>query len=308
MRIAVTGANGFVGRELVGKASAAGWEVTGIVRSEEGAAVVKAAGGRPVMTPLAGPDLVRACAGAQAVVHLAQIGSEKRGQTYEAVNVGGTRQVLEAARAAGVPRLVYFSGLGVAHYGQAPRCSNDYFLSKLSAELLLYSSDRQVVVFRPSYIVGPGDGLVRSLLGELAQGAVEWPGDGGYRLQPVAVSDAAAAVLAAATLPPSPIRRVRHRALDLVGPEALGYRDFVARLARAAAAQGRPAAYEVHTVPVEEADRQAAAGGYRGMLSDELDCLLCDEVSDSGPLAALLGRPLAALDEALALAVSGTVQ
>jgi len=303
MRIALTGANGFVGRELVRRASAAGWEVTGIVRSAERAGIVAAAGGRPVITPLSNPDLARAFAGAQAVVHLAQIGSPKPGLSLEAVNVGGTRQVLEAARTAGVPRLVYFSGLGVGRYGLAPRCTNDYFFSKLSAEVLLYSSDRQVVAFRPSYILGPGDGLVRALLAEMAQGIVEWPGDGLYRLQPVAVADAAAAVLAAATLPASPDRRTRHRVLDLVGPVRIVYRDFVERLALTARALGRPAAFETRSVPVEEADRLAAAGGYHGMPPEELDCLLCDEVSDPGPLAVLLGRPLTELDEALTVAV-----
>jgi nucleoside-diphosphate-sugar epimerase len=307
MRIAVTGANGFVGRELVRRAAAAGWEVTGIVRSEEAAGIVAAAGGRPVVTPLAAPETARAFAGAQAVAHLAQIGSEKRGQSLEAVNVGGTRHVLDAACTAGVPRIVYFSGLGVARYGLAPRCTNAYFFSKLSAEVLLYSSDRQIVSFRPSYIVGPGDGLVTALLADMAAGTVEWPGDGQYRLQPVAVADAAAAVLAAATLPASTDRRTRHRVLDLVGPVRLAYRDFVERLAQAARALGRPASFETRSVPVEETDRQAAAGGYRGMPPDELDCLLCDEVSEPGPLSVLLGRPLTDLDEALAVAVQGTI-
>jgi nucleoside-diphosphate-sugar epimerase len=303
MRLAVTGANGFVGGELVRRAAAAGWEVTGVVRSEEGARVVAAAGGRPVRTELLAPELARAFAGAQAIAHLAQIGSEKPGQTLEAVNVGGTRQVLEAARIAGVPRIIYFSGLGVARYGLAPRCTNAYFLSKLSAELLLYSSDRVVVAFRPSYIVGPGDGLVRGLLEGFAAGVVEWPGDGLYRLQPVAVADAAAAVLAAATLPANPVRRTRHRVLDLVGPVRLAYRDFVERLAETLRARGGTVQFETRSVPVEEADRQAAAGGYQGMPPDELDCLLCDEVSDPGPLAVLLGRPLTELDDALAAAV-----
>jgi hypothetical protein len=39
------------------------------------------------------------------------------------------------------------------------------------------------------------------------------------------------------------------------------------------------------------------------MLPDELDCLLCDEVADPAPLAALVGRPLTPLDDALAEAV-----
>lgn len=302
MHIAVTGASGFVGQALVRAARAEGWDVVGVARSDESAQQVAAAGGRPARAALVAAELAPAFAGAQLAVHLAQIGSEKPGRTFQGVNVEGTRQVAEGARLAGVPRVVYFSGLGVARYGLAPRCTNKYFLSKLSAEVVLYSSDREVVVFRPSYIVGPGDGLVPSLLAEMAAGVVEWPGDGQYRLQPVAVADAAAAILAAASLSLDPDRRARHRVFDLVGPSPVTYQGFVERLARVA---GRPGRFELRSIPIEVADQQAAAGGYRGMPPDELDCLLCDEVSDPGPLAAVLGRPLTPLDDALATAVSG---
>src|SRR5688572_27031563 len=147
------------------------------------------------------PALQRAFAGATAVVHLAQIGSPRDG-TYEDVNVGGTQAVVEAALAAGVERVVFFSGLGVARYGISAHSTNAYFLSKLAAELALFRSWLDVVVFRPSYIVGPGDGLVTALLADMAAGTVERPGDGLYRLQPVAVKDAAAAALAALERPP----------------------------------------------------------------------------------------------------------
>ena len=49
------------------------------------------------------------------------------------------------------------------------------------------------------------------------------------------------------------------------------------------ACEGRRADLRVREVPIEEADRRARAGGFSGMLPDELDCLLCDEVSDSCP-------------------------
>jgi hypothetical protein len=90
---------------------------------------------------------------------------------------------------------------------------------------------------------------------------------------------------------------------DLVGPEAVSYAALLDRLARVARREGRRADLRVREVPIEEADRRARAGGFSGMLPDELDCLLCDEVSDSSPLAALLGRPLTPLDEALTAAV-----
>lgn len=300
-RIAVTGANGFVGRHLTQSASGLGWEVVGVVRSEAAARTVREAGGRPVvMTGGRDSDaLGRPLEGCRALVHLAQISRERGGETYEAVNVGGTERLIGAARRAGLPRIVYFSGLGVARYGLAPRCTNPYFLSKLAAEVALFRSGREVVVFRPSYVVGPGDAFVPALLEAMAAGEVERPGDGAYRLQPVAVKDAVAAVLAAVEGPAEAFPRV----FDLVGPEAVSYARLLERLTAVARAHGRPADHRVREVPIEEADRRARQGGYQGMLPDELDCLLCDEVSDSAPLEALLGRGLTPLEDALGAAV-----
>jgi nucleoside-diphosphate-sugar epimerase len=299
-RIAVTGANGFVGRHVVRRAAASGYEVVGVVRSQAAARAVREAGGSPVELLGRDPEaLVRALEGCRAVVHLAQIGAERGGQTYEAVNIGFTERVLEDARHAGVPRVVYFSGLGVARYGMSPRVSNAYFLSKLAAETLVFRSGLEGVVFRPSYVVGPGDAFVPAVLQAMVSGAVERPGDGSYRVQPIAVADAASCVLAAVERASGAFPSV----FDLVGPEALPYSRLLERLARVAGAQGRPAALRVIEVPIEEADRRARAGGYQGMLPDELDCLLCDEVSDPAPIETLLARRLLPLDEALAEAV-----
>ncbi|MFI5183484.1 MAG: NAD-dependent epimerase/dehydratase family protein [Vicinamibacteria bacterium] len=299
LRLVVTGANGFVGRHLIRRATARRAEVVGIVRTEAAAAAVANAGGRPVVVPaLEASALAPVLAGASAVVHLAQIGAERPGVTYQAVNVEGTRAVVEAARFAGVTRMALFSGLGVAHYGQSRRSTNPYFLSKWAAELELLRSGLTPVVFRPSYIVGPGDALVPEFAQEIAAGIVELPGDGSYRMQPIAVEDAAAAILAGVER-----REAWPTVFDLVGPEPVSCAGFVERLGETLRGATRPHAYVLRSVPVEEADRRAAAGGYRGMSSDELDCMLCDEVADPRPLEALLGRFLTPLDEALAIAV-----
>ena len=304
--MAVTGASGFVGRALLGLARREGLEVIGLVRSEKGAQAATRLGARARVVPrLEAEPLAAAMRGAQAVVHLAMIGREHEGETYEAVNVQGTRAVADAARRAGVPRVVLFSGLGVARYGLTRRCTNPYFLSKLAAEVELFRAGPEAVVFRPSYIVGPGDGLVTKLLREMAAGEVVRVGDGRYRLQPIAVADAAAAVLAAVRtpVPPSP---AAHRVFDLVGPEPVSFQTFLERTAAAARADRRKASFQIREVSVEEADRAAAAGGFRGMRPDDVDVLLCDEISDPAPLAHLLGRPLTPLDDALAAAVGGT--
>jgi len=302
-RIAVTGANGFVGRHVVRGAAASGYDVIGVVRSAAAAHVVRECGGEPVELMGRDPEaLVRALDGCRAAVHLAQIGAERGGQTYEAVNIGFTERLLEDCRHAGVPRVAYFSGLGVARYGMSLRCSNDYFLSKLAAETILFRSGLESVVFRPSFVIGPGDTFVAAMLRAMEEGEVERPGNGLYRMQPIAVRDAVFAVLAAVERPRGAFPIV----LDLVGPEPVAYARLLERLARVARGLGRTAELRVREVPVDEADRRARAGGYHGMLADELDCLLCDEVADPAPLAALLGRPLTPLDDALAEAVRAT--
>ena len=306
-RLAVTGASGFVGRHLVRHAVGLGFEVVGVVRSEAAARTVLQDGGRPAIVPgLTANSLTPALRASGAVVHLAQIGGERDGANYETVNVEGTRTLVVAARAAGVPRLVHFSGLGVARYGIARRSTNRYFLSKLAAELEVFRSGLETVVFRPSYIVGPGHALLVGTLQELAAGEIELPGDGSYRMQPIGVRDVAAATLKAAEGWAAPCPDVRApRVFELVGPELVSYRQLLERLASVARSAGRKPQVGFRSVAMEEVDRQAAAGGYRGMLPDEVDCLFCDELGDPRPLEALLGRFLTPLDEVLAGVVRG---
>src|SRR5262245_17263328 len=106
-RIAVVGASGFIGRHLVRQAASAGGDVVGAVRSESAARLVSASGGRPMEVPALDADLLAPVfSGAAAVVHLAMIGSERGGETYESVNVRGTHEVVAAAARARVPRVV----------------------------------------------------------------------------------------------------------------------------------------------------------------------------------------------------------
>lgn len=293
--IAVTGASGFVGRYVVAAAASEGIEVIGLHRQPGGAEVIRDAGGRPVQVHSLHPDtLARAFEGCAAVVHLAQIGSEKAGATYEAVNVGGTRHLIDAAQRAGIGSCAYLSGLGVAHYGMTRRCTNRYFLSKLQCEVELFKSDLRVVVFRPSYILGAGNELIEAVVGQMAAGNVEVVGDGSYRLQPLCVLDAAQAVVQALQH-----EERRHAVYDFVGPEAVTYHQFLDRLTRAAGRGGRAPSFTRSAVAVETAEAQAANGGYQGMGPDSLDCLLGDETADPEPLARLLGRPLRSIDETL---------
>jgi uncharacterized protein YbjT (DUF2867 family) len=302
LRLAITGGSGFVGRHVVALARAEGHEVHALARDEQKAARLRTHGARVTIGGLDDGPLRAIAEGADALVHLAHVGHESGAETFERVNVEGTRRAVAAARAAGVGRVVMFSGLGVARYGMAPRCTNRYFQSKLAAEVELYGSGLPATVFRPSYIVGPGDGLMRQLLAAFAAGRLLRPGDGRYRMQPIAVRDAAAAVLAAASGLTPFGDRPPHRVYDLVGPEPISYDALIARVMGIAREQGRAGGLEVVEVPLEQAEREARARGR----ADDFDCLVCDEVADARPLESLLGRFLAPLDDALDAALRGT--
>jgi len=299
--IAVTGANGWLGAHLCAFAVRRGLGVRGIVRSASAAATVERSGADPRVVPgVEAEELRGALHGCVAVVHLAGISAERGKETYAGVNVRGTRSVIAAALAAGVRRVVFLSGLGVAHYGQRRRVTNGYFLAKLLCEAELLSSGLEVCILRPSYIVGPDDELVPALLGELEAGSVEIVADGSYHMQPVAVEDACDAIVRGCSGV-----QARHLVFDLVGPEPVSYRSFVLRLV---AQSGRDASSVAwRSLSEEEADQRALTGGYRGLESDELDVLLCDETADARPLEAWLGRALCSLDDMIREARGGSM-
>jgi len=290
-KVAIIGANGFVGRNLVELLTQRGRPALGVVRSHEGARVVQARGGVPLRVPdlesTSIDALTPALEGCAGLVYTASV-SATAGAS-DRTDPAGLRNVLAACRAAGVPRFVFLSGLGIAHYGINPHCTNPYFLAKMAGEVALFRSDLVVTVLRPSYIFGPGEEFLSPLIRRMAREPfVEIPGRGDYRLQPVSVGDAARAILSAIDGPSSASPRV----IDLVGPEILSYRALITRIA---SLMGRRV--EIRERALEEAQAQARETGYFGLRPHDLACLLCDEVSDPGPVASLVGGALETLDQ-----------
>jgi nucleoside-diphosphate-sugar epimerase len=116
MRVFVAGATGAIGRPLVSRLVAAGHEVTGTTRSERSAEAVRAAGARAAIVDALDADALREAveqAAPEAIVHQLtalpeRFNPRKRG-LYDATNRirrEGTRNLLDAARAAGVRRVV----------------------------------------------------------------------------------------------------------------------------------------------------------------------------------------------------------
>ena len=105
----VTGGSGFIGGRLIERLVREGWTVRALVRSDGAAAKVAALGADPVPGDLDDRDALRAgAAGADVLFHAAaHLGEWGDRAEFERINVGGTRNVAEAARAAGARRLVH---------------------------------------------------------------------------------------------------------------------------------------------------------------------------------------------------------
>jgi len=300
-KVAIIGANGFVGRHLVELLAREGRPALGVVRSDEGARVVQERGGIPFrvqdLHESSTRPLVPALEGCAGLVYTASV-SAAAGAS-DRTDPSGLVNVLGACRAAGVPKVVFLSGLGIAHYGMNPHCTNPYFLAKMAGEVALFRSDLGVAVFRPSYIFGAGDEFLSPLIRRVArERAIEIPGRGDYRLQPISVADTARAILGAIDAG----ERSSPQVIDLVGPEVLSYRALISRIASLV---GRPV--EIRERPVEEAEAAARATGYFGLRAHDLACLLCDEISDPASVAALLGEPLETVDVILKRAIAGVL-
>ena len=149
MIIAVTGATGFVGQTLLDQAAKAGIAVRALTRREQPP--------RPGVEWVRGdlddqPALRQLCRGAEAVIHVAGVVNAPDAEGFERGNVTGTLNVIEAARHAGVPRLVHVSSLSA----REPDLSV-YGASKARAEQLVRAGGIDWTIVRPPAIYGPRD-------------------------------------------------------------------------------------------------------------------------------------------------------
>ena len=117
MKILVTGATGFLGAEVAKQLISRGHKVVALVRTPAKASLLAMLGAELHIGDITEPDpLSRPMQGVDGVFHLAawyKIGAPDARELATAINVEGTRHVLDAMRAAGVPKGVYTSSLAV---------------------------------------------------------------------------------------------------------------------------------------------------------------------------------------------------
>ena len=188
MKLAVTGATGFVGAHLLDLALGEGHHVRALTRRpqspREGVTWVEGA----LDTPAA---LAALADGADAVIHVAGVINAPDPAGFEAGNVTGTSAVLAAAEKAGVSRFVHVSSLAAREPGLSL-----YGASKARSEVLVASSGLPGAIVRPPAVYGPGDRETLELFRMARRGLVLVPPPG--RLSLIHVHDLARLLLALA--------------------------------------------------------------------------------------------------------------
>jgi uncharacterized protein YbjT (DUF2867 family) len=287
MVIAVTGATGYVGSEIVRKLLRRDHELRALVREPRRAGWLEDLGVRLVAGGLDDPAALRTLAeGAGAVVHLVGIIVQAGARSYEAIHVAGTQSVLAAARDAHVPLILHMSALGARSAADATA----YHRTKWQAEEAVRTSGLPHAIFRPSVIAGPGNAALKMMVDMLRLSpVVPVIGKGDYEMQPIWLGDVAEAF--ARVLERDDLRGT----FDVAGPERLSYHRVLDHLEAALGVHRRRV-----PVPVGMARFAAIAGtalpNFAPITPDQLQMLLEHNTTADNAIAsrfAIAPRPFA---------------
>ncbi len=286
MRVLLTGGTGFVGKSILDELIRQGHAVRLLVRHPD-AVQRNVAGVEAVLGDILAPNsLPEAANGVDAVIHLVGIISECGRSTFQQVHVEGTRNVVKAARTAGVHRFVQMSALGTR-----PQAVSRYHKSKFAAEELVRNSGLDYTIFRPSLIYGPEDHFV-NLFAKISGWSPFLPvmGTGTSRMAPVAVESVAKAFVGALSEP-----RSVGKAYDLCASEILTFEDILRTIL---AVLGRSRLLLHIPLPVARAQAGFLEFLYGRLLKvppplnrDQLIMLQEDNVGNAAPAKALFNLP-----------------
>ncbi|TLX85430.1 MAG: NAD-dependent epimerase/dehydratase family protein, partial [Thaumarchaeota archaeon] len=155
-QVVITGANGFIGRNVGKLVSKNGFDVLGIVRKGKKRTITF---GRAIVSKnLSEDSLVSSIKDSMALLHFIGKGRQTVYSEYENVNVDTTRDTIRLCKRASIKKIIYISGLGVDQ-----KSTLGYFISKYKAEQEIIKSGLDYTILRASYIIGKGDPLSKTL-------------------------------------------------------------------------------------------------------------------------------------------------
>ncbi|MBC7167998.1 complex I NDUFA9 subunit family protein [Phenylobacterium sp.] len=221
--VTVFGGSGFVGTQVVRALARAGLRVRVAVRRTNVAEGLRLLGDvgqiQIVQANIRNPESVaRALEGAQACVNLVGVLYEAGRQKFASLHAMGARNVAEAARAAGVTRLVQMSAIGADAQSESK-----YARTKAEGEAAVREIFPDAVIIRPSIVFGPEDDFFNRFarMATLSP-ALPLIGGGKTRFQPVYVGDVAQAIARALRDP-----ACAGQTYELGGPAVLTFRELM---------------------------------------------------------------------------------
>jgi len=211
--VVISGANGFVGRNVGMFLSKNRFQITSLVR--KGRTVNF---GDTITTEnLSENNLASKIKDSDAFLHFIGQGRQTVDSDYDTINVSLARNAVTLCKKAKIKKIIYISGLGVDK-----NTTLGYFISKYKAEQEIIHSGLDYTIFRASYIIGDDDPLSENLEQQIKKGQVVIPGSGNYRFQPIFVYDVADIVKQSVME-----KKFSNKIIDLVGPQIVSYDDFV---------------------------------------------------------------------------------
>ena len=277
--IVITGANGFVGKNLRNFLHKNKINVLGISRKNfrKHASEVKI-----ISTNILDPKLQTKLKNYDALVHLIGIGRQSPKSTFKEINLNLTKNVIKACKNAGIKKIIFISGLGVSKNNQS-----DYFVSKYMAEREIMNSGLDYTIFRASYIMGKTDHLTKILSMQIKKGIIVIPGLGKYRLQPIFVLDVVKIILEAILE-----KKFSKKILDLAGPQKISFEDFVNLFAK-------NTKIKIQKIDLESAYNEAKRNPRSVYSLESLNILVGDYTSDVKQLQKLSNVKLTTVAEFL---------
>ena len=223
MKVLVTGGTGFVGPHVVRAIADKGHDLKLLVRDSTRSRELP---GRPVVGEMTNTVSLRsAVEDVDAVVHLVAI-RQGREEQFKRVMEQGTRDLVTAAKDAGVRRFILMSALGTS---EETKDLVPYYRGKWEMEQAVKGSGLEHVVFRPSFVFGRDGGILPTFR-KLAKLTPVTPiiGSGEQRIQPIWVDDVAAYFAAALDK-----TEATNGTFELGGPDVVSWNEFWQRLKQA---------------------------------------------------------------------------
>ena len=213
-QVVITGASGFVARNLRKHLSKNGIKLISISRNNfkqfknESKIISKNYDQKNILSQIQN---------SAAIIHLVGIGNQSTKTDFNIVNVELTKHILNLSKKAKIKKFIYLSGLGVSK-----NTTLGYFISKYNAEKLILDSKLDYTILRPSYIVGKDDLFTKYLKKQIKNQKIEIPGSGDYSFQPIYINDVVKIFHELIIQ-----RKFKNKIIDLVGPDYIPFEQYV---------------------------------------------------------------------------------